>query len=167
MKSPAPLKGRNLFWLFIAVFAFDGNCAAQARMEKLDRGVVALRVNTTQAHVSWRMLGTDPDTIAFNLYRRIGSGSAIRLNGSPITNTTDYRDTPGSSAFDAGVAYFVRPVIAGVEGEASPEYLLPPGTPSQPFFSIPIQPPPAGTTPTGEIYSYSANDISPADLDGD
>src|SRR6266568_9292890 len=45
-------------------------CAmAQRQLEKLGRGVVAIRQSSTQVYVGWRLLGTDPDDTRFNLYR--------------------------------------------------------------------------------------------------
>ncbi len=40
---------------------------AQRQMENLGRGVIALRQSTDSVFVSWRMSGTDPDNIAFNI----------------------------------------------------------------------------------------------------
>ena len=37
----------------------------------------------------------------------------------------------------------------------------------RPYLSIPLQIPPGGTTPDGGTYTYSANDCSVGDLDGD
>ena len=37
----------------------------------------------------------------------------------------------------------------------------------QPYLRVPLQVPPGGTTPIGEAYTYSANDTSVGDLDGD
>jgi len=45
---------------------------AQRQMENLGRGVIALRQSTDSVFVSWRMSGTDPDNIAFNIYRTTG-----------------------------------------------------------------------------------------------
>jgi rhamnogalacturonan endolyase len=137
------------------------------RMENLDRGVVALRSSSTQAYVSWRFLGTDPDNTGFHVYRSIGGAAAVQLTTTPITATTDYRDTPGSAAFANTISYQVRPVVDGVLGAASEPFVLPANPVNEPFFRIPITPPPGGTTPTGETYTYSANDAAPADLDGD
>src|SRR3972149_2893210 len=39
------------------------------QMENLDRGVVAVHSTATDVYVGWRLLGTDPSGIAFNLYR--------------------------------------------------------------------------------------------------
>jgi len=40
---------------------------AQRQMEKLGRGVVAVNQGEGKAFVSWRLLGTEPDSIAFNV----------------------------------------------------------------------------------------------------
>ena len=44
-------------------------------MEKLNRGVVAVNQGEGKAFVSWRMFGTDPDGIAFNVYRTTGTAA--------------------------------------------------------------------------------------------
>ncbi len=44
------------------------------QMERLGRGVVAINQGSGKVFVSWRLLGTDPESIAFNLYRTAGSG---------------------------------------------------------------------------------------------
>ena len=137
---------------------------AQSRMENLGRGVVAVRT-ATGAYVGWRMLGTDPTNIAFNLYRSAGGGAAVKLNGSPITTTTNFIDNAAN--LSQSNAYFVRPVINGVEGTASVSYTLPSNSPTQQFLSVPIQAPTGGTTPDGVSYTYTANDCSVGDLDGD
>src|SRR5262249_51799974 len=38
-------------------------------MEKLGRGLVAIHPGDNKVFISWRLLGTDPDAITFNLYR--------------------------------------------------------------------------------------------------
>lgn len=40
---------------------------AQRPMEKLGRGVVAVRASTANVLVSWRLLGLDPSGIGFNI----------------------------------------------------------------------------------------------------
>ena len=60
------------------------SASAQRQLETLGRGGVALRVGGSQVQVSWRMLGTDPDAIAFNLYRSSNGGGAVRLNRDPL-----------------------------------------------------------------------------------
>jgi rhamnogalacturonan endolyase len=136
-------------------------------MENLNRGVVALRTSASQVHIGWRFLGLDPDATGFHVFRSIGGAPPVQLTTTPVSNTTDYRDSPGTEAFASTISYFVRPVINGVMADPSESFELPANTPAQPFFSIPIDPPPGGSTPSGETYTYSANDAAPADLDGD
>jgi autotransporter-associated beta strand protein len=141
-------------------------------MENLGRGVVAVRTNSTTAYVGWRMLGTDPDTIGFNLYRSANGGPAVQLTTNQ-TQTTDFVDT--TADLTQTNSYFVRPVIGGSEQAASVSYVLTANTPIQQYISIPLSPPPGGTSPAscdsggdpGGAYTYSANDCSAADLDGD
>ncbi len=152
---------------FALLFVSQAPVHAQMHMENLNRGVVALRSSSTQVYISWRFLGLDPDSTGFHVYRSIGGAAAVQLTSTPITGTTDYRDTPGSAAFASTIAYYVRPVVDGVLGAPSETFTLPANAVNQPFFSIPLEPPPGGTTLAGEAYTYSANDAAPADLDGD
>ncbi len=99
-------------------------------MEALGRGVVAIQQADGKVFVSWRLLGTDPDTVAFNLYRASGDREATRLNSQPITNATCFVDDstkPGEAS-----AYFVRPVLAGREGEASAKFVVAADAPKSP-----------------------------------
>jgi len=51
---------------FFSLLTLD-NSHAQRQMEKLNRGLVAVRSNSNQVFVSWRLLGTDDSTTVFNL----------------------------------------------------------------------------------------------------
>ncbi len=133
--------------------------------EDLDRGLVALRTGRTSVYLSWRLLGLDPSDIAFNVYRSTGGAAVVKLNATPITQTTDYVDNGSSGG--ATQSYFVRPVVNGVEGDASEAITLQPSTVAEQFLSVPLDPPPGGVTDDGEAYTYTANDGSVADLDGD
>jgi rhamnogalacturonan endolyase len=123
--------------------------AAQRMMENLGRGVVAIRQEPQKVFVAWRLLGTDADDIAFNVYR----GDKC-LNDKPITDVTFFVD---QSAPAGATKYSVRPVVAGKEQEPSKPFDLPAGEP-RPYLSIPLETPPGG---------YGANDASVGDLDGD
>ena len=57
--------------------------AAERQMENLGRGVVAVSQGDGKVYVGWRMLGTDPDDIAFNLYRTTGARDSVKLNDQP------------------------------------------------------------------------------------
>jgi len=117
---------------------------AQRQMENLGRGVVAVYQGNGRVYAGWRMLGTDPENIAFNVYR-----NNIRVNRQPITESTNLVDNNGSTS----ATYTVRAVINGSEGEPS----APAGVWSQNYLSIPLRTP-DGCTP---------NDASVGDLDGD
>jgi rhamnogalacturonan endolyase len=123
-------------------------------MEKLDRGLVAVKSGSGY-FLSWRLFGTDPQdtTFGFNVYR----GTA-KLNATVITNSTNYLDSAGGSG-----TYTVKAVTNGVEGETSaPAIVI-----DNAYLNIPITAPPSGTNAGGGSYSYSANDASIGDLDGD
>jgi hypothetical protein len=78
--------------------------------ENLNRGVFA-QYTGSAVHVSWRLLETDDLNVAFNVYRRVGAGSPIKLNGGALTQTTDYVDSTAPAGSD--VFYYVVPVVAG------------------------------------------------------
>ncbi|MCL4203076.1 MAG: rhamnogalacturonan lyase [Pirellulaceae bacterium] len=147
-------------WLFRTVLAaviLAGTCAAGAerQMEHLTRGVIAVPREAGDAYVGWRMLGTDPDGIAFNLYRSTDNRAPIRLNAQPITASTNFVDQGVDRT--SPNAYFVRPVIEGREQAASEPYALSADAPARQYLEIPLK------TPEG----YSPGDTSVGDLDGD
>src|SRR5947209_9076664 len=47
--------------------ALTSTASAQRQMERLGRGVVAIPLDDGKVFVGWRLLGTDPDDIAFNV----------------------------------------------------------------------------------------------------
>ncbi len=144
------------------------------QMEYLDRGMVAVRRSTSQAYIGWRLLGTDPSDIAFNLYRSAGGGAAVKLNASSLATTTDFVDSTAN--FSLTNTYFVRPVLAGIEQGPSESFTLAANSPIQQYLNVPIQPPPGATVqlppgvagdPGSHAYTYTANDASVGDVDGD
>ncbi len=136
---------------------------AQRQMEKLGRGLVVLKTSTTQTYLGWRLLATDPDDVAFNVYRSINGGAATKLNASPITTTTDFSDTPGSTNLTSfPISYFVKPVIGGVEQAASPTYTIPAASLTKQFISVPLQPVTGGTS-----GPYDVKYVWVGDFDGD
>ncbi|WP_281278688.1 cellulose binding domain-containing protein [Micromonospora pisi] len=127
--------------------------AGAKQAEDLDRGLVSVRSGSANL-VSWRLLGTEGSGVAFNLYR-----GTTRVNAAPITGATNHLD----NGAPAGAAYTVRAVVNGAEQAASaPALQFANG-----YLDVRLQVPPGGTTPSGEAYTYSANDASVGDLDGD
>jgi hypothetical protein len=112
-------------------------------VEALSRGVTVVPSGGGSL-VSWRLLGTDEQNVAFNVYR-----DGQKLNASPITGATNYLDSSGSGI------YTVAAVTGGTEGTRS-------GTEARfgsgGYLDIPISRPSS---------AYEANDTSVADLDGD
>ncbi|HOQ04559.1 MAG TPA: DNRLRE domain-containing protein [Anaerohalosphaeraceae bacterium] len=138
------------------VWRFETEQSAPPRryMENLGRGVAAVR-NSSGVFVSWRLLGTDPEDIGFNLYRSAAGGSPVRLNNSVLTGGTNFTDTTANLSVNN--TYFIRPVLNGAEQAASGSYTLPANSPVQPLIVIPLQ-----TTNTDEIHF-----VWVGDLDGD
>lgn len=129
--------------------------AADRQMEPLDRGVVAIHKGEGKVFVGWRLLATDSEDTAFNLYRRAGEDEAVNMNAEPLAQGTNFTDEKVD--FSQPVSYFVKAVTDGAEGAASKAFTLPAGAPAQPYISIPLR------TPEG----YRPNDASVGDLDGD
>jgi len=121
------------------------------QMERLGRGLVAVPAGANRVFVSWRLLGTDPDGVAFNLYRIVGTAAPVRVNAAPLTEATSTTD---SIYVSAPVAYVVRAVVNGAELAPSERYVLRRDTP---YLSLKLR------TPEG----YTPNDGSVGDLDGD
>jgi hypothetical protein len=129
------------------------------QLERLDRGLVA--VATDQGvFLSWRLLdrevtghtATGMAGVDFHVYR---DGERI----ATVTDSTNYLDTAGTPES----SYRVSPVVRGREagrGAAVAPW-------SAGFYDMPLRRPDGGVTPTGEAYTYSANDMSVGDVDGD
>lgn len=132
---------------------------SKLQREKLNRGVVAIRENPSEVTVSWRYLSSDPIQTGFNVYK-----DGKKLTDTPVTVSTLFRDKNNSQK---AAVYEVRPVIKGKETHhIDGTYTLPENAPSG-YLEIPLQKPANGVTPAGETYTYSPNDASIGDVDGD
>jgi rhamnogalacturonan endolyase len=129
--------------------------SAGRQMENLARGVIAIRKETDSVFIGWRLLGTEPDEIAFNVYRQSGKSKPVKLNKAPITECTYFID--GKVNFGAENSYFVKAVLKGKAHPGSKAFILKANSPAQQYINIPLK------TPSG----YTPNDVSPGDLDGD
>jgi large repetitive protein len=130
----------------------EGSLPAR-QAEYLNRGLVAVLLEDG-VFLSWRYLHTDPDNIAFNVYK-----NGKRVNGSPIGNVTNYIDTTGADSS----LYQISTVINGVE-QILPETV---SVWYNNYLPIPLDKPADGRTKDGTNYTYIASDASVADLDGD
>jgi rhamnogalacturonan endolyase len=145
---------RKATYLSIFLLLSTTIVSAQKQMEDLGRGVVALRQSTDSVFISWRILGTEPTTIAFNVYRTTAN-KTVKLNTRPLTQQTNFIDTKAD--FLQNNAYLVKAVINGNEGIASKSFALPANAPVRNYLSIALQ----------NITGYTPNDASVGDLDGD
>lgn len=160
-------------WAAVLACSLTSTVFAQAPkrlVENLGRGVIALKTGDTSIYVGWRLLGTDPAYVAFNLYRSTGGAAPVRLNASPLTTTTDYTDA--SADVTQANAYTVRPVLHGIELAPSDAFTVRANAAVLPYLEVPLQRPPGGDVevPAGnptQAVTYSPNDASVADLDGD
>ena len=124
-----------------------------SQMEKLDRGVVAVPVSngSTSRLISWRLLGTDPRSTRFDVLR----------NGTVIASdlkTSNFLDKDGK----ASSTYQVRVKVDGEVVETTA-----PVTPwTNVWMKLPLDRPAGGSTESGN-YTYSPNDCSVGDVDGD
>ena len=125
---------------------------AQYNMEYLTRGVHAVKNGNEGVFVSWRLLGTEDNSLAFNLYRTT-NGKTIKLNKSPLIEATGFTDVTADTTLDN--IYTVKATINRKEEKNGSSYTLPASAKS--YLSIPLK------TPAG----YSANDASVGDMDGD
>ena len=129
--------------------------SAQRQMEALGRGVVAISQGDGKVFVSWRLLGTDPEDSAFNVYRSTAAAAPVKVNPEPLRTATNLVDT--SADLKQALSYSVRPVQDGREGEPSAPFRLPASAPVQAYISIPLQ----------TLPGHTPNDASVGDLDGD
>jgi rhamnogalacturonan endolyase len=122
---------------------------AGRQVERLDRGLVAVPAADGGNQISWRLLATDPKATRFTLYR---DGKPIaRVNGAGATSVHDKAGTATS-----------RYEVAAGNGPRQAATTWAAG-----YLAIPLDKPADRTAPDGVTYSYTANDASVGDLDGD
>lgn len=126
-------------------------CPAQRQMENLTRGMTAVKQPDKSVYVGWRLFGTDPDSIAFNVYRIVDNGTPVKVNKEPVTDSTNYLDREVDT--EKSLQYFLRPVVDGKELAS----YKPVRAWEQNYLEIPIQP----------VENYRPGDASIGDLDGD
>ncbi|WP_163537479.1 hypothetical protein [Gracilibacillus sp. YIM 98692] len=122
------------------------------QMEQLDRALVAVE-SDDGVYVGWKVLGTDPDDVKFNVFR-----DGRQINKKPIENSSNFFDENGTK----DSTYQVR-IIKGSGAKITKEV----DVWSENYLSVALDKPEGGTTPDGVDYTYSANDASVGDLDGD
>lgn len=109
---------------------------ASRALEKLGRGVVAVRASDDEILVSWRLLGLDDDVIGFNVYRASDGGDSEKLNDEVLTGGTNFVDNSADSEVEN--VYHVRSVIDGEEGDTSHPFTLPSNSAREPVVRLPV-----------------------------
>lgn len=140
--------------IIFSAFSVNAQRKKLRQMESLSRGVIAVNQPNGKVFVGWRLLGTDAENIAFNIYRET-NGKASKLNAKPISDVTNFLDE--TVDLKQRNAYFVRAVVNKKEQTPSRKFVLPPNSESKQYFSVPLQTP----------ENYTPNDASVGDLDGD
>ena len=146
------MKKRNLLTAFLSVIVMGvwAQITPPGQMEQLDRGVVAVPLNSSGNgnFISWRFLGTDDNSTRFDLIR---NGVTI-ATGLEVTN---YKDADGRS----GAEY---QVVAKVNGEAK-ETSKAVKAWNALYKQLKLDRPATGA----QGGTYSPNDCSVGDVDGD
>ena len=181
--SPVPAPGQwrrgyrhaiSYALLTAGLLGASGNSFAQTKsnaattnrqMEALDRGVVAVKQADNKVFISWRLLKDDAQWVSFDVFRQVGASAPVKLNSAPITAGTNWVDE--TADLTQAPKYFVRPLQNGGGSQADS---APVAVWNEGFLRVPLQRPAGGTVSSGtntSAYTYSPNDASVADLDGD
>ena len=130
---------------------------SQMQREKLGRGFIALRTSRLAVYLTWRYLSDDPLNTKFHLYQgekllRVTEKTSARMMNMDYTKDVTYR---------------LVPVVDGVEQlDKVAEYVLPANSATGGYIEIPMTVIPDSTMQSGRV-SYSPNDVSVGDVDGD
>lgn len=128
-------------------FAINANAASNVTLEYLNRGISSINTGNGML-VSWRYLANDDDNAVYKLYR-----DSSLIYTSEAGQSTCYLDAQGS----ASSKYRVDTLSGGKVVSSEECKLISNNT----YFDIPMTP------PTGSDCTYSPNDMSVGDIDGD
>ena len=129
--------------------------------EKLNRGLIAVKTKTG-IFLGWRLLADEVS--GYGDTGVTGSNFRVYRNGkciAEVSSSTNYLDAEGTVTD----SYQVAAVRDGKEEEACRSAGA--WRSGENYIDIPLQIPSSGLTPVREAYSYNANDMSIADVDGD
>jgi rhamnogalacturonan endolyase len=80
------------FWYRTVIICL-GFAPACGAIEKLDRGVVAVKQEDGSVYLGWRLLSSDPKETGFIVHRAEGDSARLKpLNSTPITDSTNFVD---------------------------------------------------------------------------
>lgn len=144
----------NMLLLVGSIFAFSQPYSG----EKLSRGLIGIPTENGM-YFSWRMTLEDAAGLQFDLYRSSNGGAEVKLNSEPIDKTSDFLDSTVDYTVDN------RWTLKATTGEVATWTRLK-GEERNPYLSVPVCKPEDGEI-AGEPFTYTANDCSVGDLDGD
>lgn len=144
----------NMLLLVGSIFAFSQPYSG----EKLSRGLIGIPTEDGM-YFSWRMTLEDAAGLQFDLYRSSNGGAEVKLNKEPIDRTSDFLDRTVDYTVDN------RWTLKATTGEVTTWTRLK-GEERNPYLSVPVCKPEDGEI-AGEPFTYTANDCSVGDLDGD
>ena len=144
----------NMLLLVGSIFVFSQPYSG----EKLSRGLIGIPTEDGM-YLSWRMTLEDAAGLQFDLYRSSGGGAEVKLNKEPIDRTSDFLDRTVDYTVDN------RWTLKATTGEVAIWTRLK-GEERNPYLSVPVCKPEDGEI-AGESFTYTANDCSVGDLDGD
>ncbi|MCM1491036.1 MAG: T9SS type A sorting domain-containing protein [Muribaculum sp.] len=126
--------------------------------DNLGRGVLAVKADAG-VFVSWRSMPDDDPNLAFDVYR-----DGKKVNEKPLTKSTNFTDAEGTT----GSKYCIKAILNGNEIEAADAPAVWEGD----FMKIHLNRPEGGISPAGgskeqREYTYTPDDVSVGDVDGD
>lgn len=127
------------------------------QLEKLDRGLIAIPTDTG-IFLSWRLLKQEVLTFDTQSQSMVSAPFTVFRNGEKIatvTDSTNYIDRDGQMTDHYQVALENQKPCASI------------AVWQKNYFDLPLDKPADDVTPAGEHFSYRANDVSIADMDGD
>ena len=131
------------------------------QIERLSRGLIAVKVHEG-VFLSWRLFINEVD--GYSETGLTGVDFIVYKNGQKIaiiTDSTNYIDEQGTMQDE----YTVAALKQGVEKERSRNVSA--WKSGSNYIDIPLNTPEGGITPSGEHYTYTANDMSVGDVNGD
>lgn len=142
----------------LASLTLSAQYSHKIQAEKLDRGVVAVKTDGG-VFVSWRSLISDDKDMTFDVYR-----DGVKINDTPIKNKTNITDAEGTTASKYTIKSLLNDQISETSSEVSVW--------ETPYRKVHLNRPEGGKSPAGgkdeqRDYTYTPDDVSVGDVDGD
>ena len=150
------------FGILLCILLISNHLFAQ-KFTEMNRNVVAISTNDS-VFISWRLLASDSNNETFNVYRQLKNETAIQLNQEPISKGTWFIDAP--QQLNEDLTYIVTKANEKPAINSNNSFKLRKAQYNKPYLTIPLNVP-ENDTVHGVTYSYSANDASIGDVDGD